>query len=165
VARIAAELAPVPTVGPAALDALRILSGLPKYGIDIRNTDSAHDLPQETAQERALHFAKGCYLGQEIVERIRSRGSVHRTFTGFVLTGDMPATGTELTTDSQPRPVGELTSVAAIPRAAFDTNARHDAAPFQIALGYVRREALERNLPLVYPGGTAVPASLPFQLP
>ena len=36
------------------------------------------DLPQETSQTRALHFNKGCYLGQEIVERIRSRGNVHR---------------------------------------------------------------------------------------
>ena len=36
------------------------------------------DLPQETSQMRALHFSKGCYLGQEIVERIRSRGKVHQ---------------------------------------------------------------------------------------
>ncbi len=42
----------------------------PQYGVDIRD----RDLPQETAQAHALHFAKGCYLGQEIVERIRSRG-------------------------------------------------------------------------------------------
>jgi aminomethyltransferase len=153
------------SASPAALDALRILCGTPRYGVDIRNTDKAHDLPQETAQDRALHFAKGCYLGQEIVERIRSRGSVHRSFTGFVLSGELPASGTELTTESQQRPAGELTSVAAIPRAAFDPSASADAAPVQIALGYIRREALDRNLSLTYPGGTAKASALPFAIP
>ena len=66
-------------MGTAALDLLRIAAGIPRYGIDIRE----RDLPQETEQERALNFTKGCYVGQEIVERIRSRGQVHRKFTGF----------------------------------------------------------------------------------
>ena len=162
-------------VSLAALEALRILSGIPRYGVDIRNTEKAHDLPQETAQDsRALHFAKGCYLGQEIVERIRSRGSVHRTFTGFILTGELPPAGTELSSEStieqpQVRKVGELTSVATIPRAALDPNAPQDAPPLQLALGYIRREAVlnapARNLPLTYSGGTATPASLPFAVP
>ena len=162
---ILAELTPVPSVSPTAIEALRILSGTPRYGVDIRNTDKAHDLPQETAQDRALHFSKGCYLGQEIVERIRSRGSVHRTFTGFVLTGGLPVAGAELTTESQPRPVGELTSVVALPRAAFDPSAVPDAAPPQLALGYIRREVLDKNLPVTYSGGTAIPAALPFAIP
>ncbi len=54
-------------------------AGIPLYGVDIRE----RDLPQETEQMRALNFNKGCYVGQEIVERIRSRGNVHRKFTGF----------------------------------------------------------------------------------
>ena len=58
----------------------RIVAGIPLYGVDIRE----RDLPQETEQMRALNFNKGCYVGQEIVERIRSRGNVHRKFTGFV---------------------------------------------------------------------------------
>ena len=61
-------------MGAAALEAFRIAEGIPAYGIDI----AERDLPQETSQMRALSFNKGCYLGQEIVERIRSRGSVHR---------------------------------------------------------------------------------------
>ncbi len=69
-----------------ALDWLRMLEGTPLYGTDIRD----RELPQETGQNRALHFAKGCYLGQEIVERIRSRGNVHRTFSGFRLDGELP---------------------------------------------------------------------------
>src|SRR5205814_7314154 len=63
----------------AALEVFRVACGIPKFGVDIRQKD----LPQETGQERALNFNKGCYVGQEIVERIRSRGAVHRMFTGF----------------------------------------------------------------------------------
>ena len=167
-------------VSSEALEALRILSGTPRYGTDIRNTATAHELPQETApigvQSRALHFTKGCYLGQEIVERIHSRGNVHRTFAGFQLTGALPTPGTVLTADSysdsdsdshsdshshsDAKPVGELTSVAAIPL---------PTGPVQLALGYIRRQALpvaalDRNLPLQYPGGTATPIALPYRI-
>jgi folate-binding protein YgfZ len=121
-----------------AQEAHRILSATPKYGIDIRNTETARDLPQETAQTHALHFAKGCYLGQEIVERIRSRGQVHRTFTQFHLTGTLPDLPAKL--EANGKPVGELTSAVQI-------------GDDIIALGYLRREAI--NLPLTYPGGTA----------
>ena len=154
-------------VSPAALEALRILSGTSRYGVDIRNTDKAHDLPQETAQTHALHFTKGCYLGQEIVERIHSRGSVHRTFAAFELTGTLPPAGTELTTESSTRPVGELTSVAAIPLPA---SAAAPARTVQLALGYIRRDALPvsaqaRGLTLQYPGGVAAPVTLPYPIP
>jgi folate-binding protein YgfZ len=138
-------------VSREALEAFRILSGTPKYGIDIRS----RDLPQETGQNQALHFSKGCYLGQEIVERIRSRGSVHRTFSGFELSGQLPGPGTQLTAESFARPVGEITSAAAIPL---------PGRTIQLALGYIRHEALERQLPLEYPGGTAVPVALPYQV-
>ena len=147
-------------VSPEDLEQLRILEGTPLYGTDIRDKD----LPQETAQTRALHFSKGCYLGQEIVERIRSRGNVHRTFSGFILTGDLPAPGTILT--SEDKPVGELTSVTSLSSQLIaDTSQLSDAAPMQIALGYVRREALDRGTTITYPGGTATPSALPFQLP
>ncbi len=129
---------------------LRLLEGTPRYHTDIRD----RELPQETGQTRALHFSKGCYLGQEIVERIRSRGNVHRVFTAFRLEGSLPNPGTPLEADD--KQVGELTSVTAIPLPAVSENR------MQLGLGYVRREALERNLLLQYPGGTALPVSLPF---
>ena len=132
-----------------SLEWLRILEGTPLYGADIRD----RELPQETGQTRALHFAKGCYLGQEIVERIRSRGNVHRTFSAFRLDGQLPAAGTSLEVDG--KQVGELTTVAAIPLPA-------DATILQLALGYIRREVLDRGLPVQYPGGTAIPVALPF---
>jgi aminomethyltransferase len=162
-ALIGADALPVST---KAIDTrLRVLEGTPRYGIDIRNTASAHDLPQETGQTRALHFSKGCYLGQEIVERIRSRGNVHRTFSGFSLTGSLPEPGAVLTADA--KPVGELTSIAAIPLPASSSQAAHTV---QLALGYIRREALPvtaqaRNLPIEYPGGIATPIALPYPIP
>ncbi|MDE3105186.1 MAG: folate-binding protein YgfZ [Acidobacteriota bacterium] len=130
-----------------ALELLRLLEGTPRFGIDIRDKE----LPQETGQTRALHFAKGCYLGQEIVERIRSRGNVHRVFQGFALQGTLPAPGTVL--ESEGKPVGELTSCADLPLAG---------SGLQLALGYVRREALERGSTLAYAGGVARPLSLPY---
>jgi folate-binding protein YgfZ len=139
------------------IEHLRILEGTPRYGVDIRDKD----LPQETEQTRALNFTKGCYLGQEIVERIRSRGAVHRMFTGFELSGSLPAPGAVL--EAEGKPVGELTSIAAI--------STSEAGPVikQIALGYIRREALAgaqaRGLPLTYPGGVATPVALPFSVP
>lgn len=99
----------------------RILSGTPRFGIDIRGTE----LPQETEQLQALHFAKGCYLGQEIVERIRSRGNVHRKFTGFQFAGLVSA-GAKLQADS--REVGQITSATPLPNGET------------FALGYIRRE-------------------------
>ena len=137
---------------PQPLDWLRILSGTLRYGTDIRD----RDLPQETGQTRALHFAKGCYLGQEIVERIRSRGNVHRTASAFRLEGQLPTPGTHL--ESESKPVGELTSIATIP---FSEN----EPPIQFALGYIRREALDRKAPLTYPGGQAHPVSTPCAIP
>jgi len=133
-----------------SLEWLRILEGTPLYGTDIRD----RELPQETGQARALHFAKGCYLGQEIVERIRSRGNVHRTFSAFRLDGELPVVGASL--DADGKQVGELTSVAAIP---LPTDG---GAVVQLGLGYVRREALDRDSPLHYSGGVAVPVALPF---
>ena len=129
------------------LEHLRILEGTPRYGIDIRD----RELPQETNQTRALHFAKGCYLGQEIVERIRSRGNVHRVFHAFRLTEDLPSAGTVL--ESEGKPVGELTSVAAVPLAG---------GPVQLALGYIRREVLDRAGKITYPGGEALPVAGPY---
>jgi folate-binding protein YgfZ len=136
------------------LEWLRVLEGTPLYATDIRD----RELPQETGQTRALHFVKGCYLGQEIVERIRSRGNVHRTFSAFRLNGDLPPAGSPLEADG--KQVGELTSVAAIPLPANYGN--DNGGTVQLALGYVRREALDRGTPLLYPGGVAAPVSPPF---
>jgi folate-binding protein YgfZ len=122
-ALIAAGATPV---GSEAVEMQRIVSGIPLYGVDIRE----RDLPQETEQMRALNFNKGCYVGQEIVERIRSRGNVHRKFTGFVAEGATSiAAGDKIVFDE--KEVGEVTSAAVLRAASGERT---------IALGYIRRE-------------------------
>ncbi|MGC2791135.1 MAG: glycine cleavage T C-terminal barrel domain-containing protein [Candidatus Sulfotelmatobacter sp.] len=112
--------------GSEALEMQRVVAGVPLYGVDIRE----RDLPQETEQMRALNFNKGCYVGQEIVERIRSRGNVHRKFTGFLLEGVVAiAAAAKITSDE--KEVGEVTSVATVPTPSGDRT---------VALGYIRRE-------------------------
>jgi folate-binding protein YgfZ len=135
-------------VGTAALNLFRISRGIPQFGEDIRE----RDLPQETGQARALNFTKGCYLGQEIVERIRSRGAVHRQFTAFAVEGTLPEPGAKiLPEEKEEKEVGEITSSAILPLADGDR---------PVALGYLRREAVGKDLR----AGTArlKPAALPL---
>ncbi len=69
---------------------VRIENGRPRYGVDILETS----LPQETEQMHAVSFTKGCYIGQEIVERIRARGHVNRHLVRVEIdTKEPPATG------------------------------------------------------------------------
>ncbi|HMG87013.1 MAG TPA: hypothetical protein VK574_14870 [Terracidiphilus sp.] len=125
-------------VGTAALDAFRVAEGIPVYGIDM----AERDLPQETSQTRALHFSKGCYLGQEIVERIHSRGNVHRHMRQLELEGPMANAGAELFLEGAP--VGAITSAAEL---SLDGGTR------RVALGMVRSEAEVKNQPLTYVAG------------
>ncbi len=133
-------------MGWEALELQRIASGIPLYGVDIRE----RDLPQETEQERALNFNKGCYVGQEIVERIHSRGAVHRTFTGFRVVGAAPAPGAKVLAGG--KEAGEITSVASLPS---QNGAR------TLALGYIRREAGAPGTEVEIEGSKAVVVTLP----
>lgn len=144
-AMVAARATPV---GFEALELARVAAGVPLYGQDIRE----RDLPQETGQQRALHFQKGCYVGQEIVERIHSRGNVHREFVGFCFDGAAPASGSKILAAG--KEVGEITSTAALP------NGKGDRA---VALGYIRREAAVSNAELDVGGTRAHIAALPFE--
>jgi len=138
--------------GVAAMENLRVLEGVPQYGVDF----SDKHLPQETNLQRALNFTKGCYIGQEIVERIRARATVHRALRQFELTGEAPKPGPGETIELRAgdAAVGELTSVAAIDLPGFRK---------LLALGVVRIEALEKSEtePLRYDGGTAAPLAEP----
>jgi folate-binding protein YgfZ len=134
-------------VGSEALEMQRIVSGIPRYGVDIRE----RDLPQETEQARALNFNKGCYVGQEIVERIRSRGNVHRKFAGFVLREGIPvAPGAKIVAGA--KEVGEITSVTSL----------HNGHNRSVALGYIRREVGVPGNEVEIGAAGAVVSGLPF---
>lgn len=135
-------------VGAEALEMWRVLRGIPQYGKDIRD----RDLPQETGQMHALNFNKGCYIGQEIVERIRSRGQVHRTFTGFEFEGRLPEPGKF---DSGGRTFAEVTSVARVPSSSGER---------EIGLGYVRVDSVPQDRLLDLNGIKAKSLDLPFNI-
>jgi folate-binding protein YgfZ len=136
-------------VGTDALEKFRVLAGAPKFGVDIRQ----RELPQETGQTDALNFSKGCYIGQEIVERIRSQGNLHRNFTGFLLDGAIEP-GTKIMRDE--KQVGEITSAATVP--TKDGGIRH------LALGYIRREVGGIGTKIHIGSAEAKLAALPFKL-
>jgi tRNA-modifying protein YgfZ len=101
---------------------VRIENGKPVFGADIRDTS----LPQETGQMHGVSFQKGCYLGQEIVERIRAKGHVNRTLQRIVLEGpEPPAPGATVTVDGAE---AEVTSAIVSP-----------ATGQVVALAYVRQ--------------------------
>jgi folate-binding protein YgfZ len=101
---------------------VRIENGVPRYGEDI----DEKTLPQETGLMKALSFSKGCYLGQEIVERIRARGHVNRKLEMIELPGSEPSPGgTTLEVDGKS---AQVTSSVWSPRAGKT-----------IALAYVRQ--------------------------
>jgi len=135
-------------VGVQALEWWRILHGIPQYGQDIRD----RDLPQETGQTQALNFSKGCYIGQEIVERIRSRGQVHRKFVGFEFEDGPPALGKH---EAEGRTLAEITSAAAIPLSTGERN---------VGMGYVRREVAEAGPYVDLQGHKAKIVELPFAM-
>ena len=107
-----------------AFRVVRLEHGRPRYGEDL----SERYLAQEANLPQALHFNKGCYLGQEIVERVRSRGQIHRVLMPLKLeTKEAPAAGAKLTVGDAP--AAEITSAAYSP-----------ALGGVVALAYVRTD-------------------------
>lgn len=113
-------------VGLTALNILRVEAGIPWYGVDM---DQGR-LVLEVGMEHAISFTKGCYLGQEVVERATARGHVNRKLSGLRVQDDTPpVSGDKLYHGSHE--VGWITSAVVSPRFGHP-----------IALGYVRREYL-----------------------
>lgn len=111
-------------VGLTALHTLRVEAGIPWYGLDM---DEGR-LVVEVGLDHAISFSKGCYLGQEVVERATARGHANRKLLGLIVQSNtLPASGDKLFHDSQE--VGWVTSAVISPRLGR-----------AIALGYVRRE-------------------------
>lgn len=135
--------------GVEALESLRIEAGIARYGPDF----GEDTLPLEAGLLNALSFNKGCYIGQEIVERARSRGHVNWKLAGlrFAPAAAVPAPGEKLR-KSDGAEIGEITSACFSP-----------ALGRPLALGYVRREVSEPGTSLNCAGGaTAEVAGLPF---
>ena len=128
-----------------ALEIMRIEAGLPALGREL----DEEVLPPEARLERAISTNKGCYVGQEIVARLRARGQVNHLLVGLrIESPELPEVEMELSVEG--RVTGELTSVAVSPTEG------------PIALGYVRREHAEPGTQVEFEGGRARVAALPF---
>lgn len=111
-------------VGEEAQDILRIEAGIPRYGVDF----TEDNLLLEVGLDDAVSFSKGCYLGQEVVERIRSRGHVNKKLVGLILEGQESANPGDAIGHAD-KLVGNI------------TRSVHSPALGQpIALGYVHRD-------------------------
>jgi aminomethyltransferase len=120
----------IPHADIATADVVRVENGRARYGVDIIDTT----LPQETQIANAVHPSKGCYIGQEIVERVRSRGHVNKVIAPLDVQGsEAPAFGAKVHADG--KEVGVITSAAYSP-----------ARQHVVALGTIRAEALTASL-------------------
>lgn len=140
--------------GWQALDMARIEAGIPRFGADMDDSNLA---PETGIEERAISYTKGCYIGQEVIARIRTYGQVNKSLRGLRLANDLrelPKKGDKLFHGD--KEVGYVTSALASP-----------ALKANIALGYVRKEAnqIGTELLLRTPAGdsAAIVSALPFR--
>lgn len=142
--RRALEGAGAPVADRTALEAARIESGYPVFGVDM----TEDTIPLEAGiEERAISFTKGCYVGQEVIIRVlhRGHGRVAKKLVALRVDGDVPARGARIVSGG--RDVGAVTSAARAPR------------PGSIALGYVHRDCVAPGTRVeVDAGGSLVPA-------
>jgi len=119
-------------VGAEALEALRIEAGTPRFGRDVGPDVLLPEIPLAPF----VSYTKGCYIGQEVVVRIRDRGHVNRHLRGLVLDGDaVPPPGAAVLAGDQE--VGRVTS------AAWSYGAKRP-----VALAFVRRQHAEPGTPV-----------------
>jgi folate-binding protein YgfZ len=138
-------------IGNDTIETLRIEAGIARYGIDMDETN----VVTETNLDDAVSFTKGCYLGQEIIARIKYRGHVAKKLTGLVFESEVSLESGAKIFSAENKEIGRVTSVAWSPRL-------HRT----IALGYVKYDYLAAGTSVrVEVGGqqySATVAALPF---
>jgi folate-binding protein YgfZ len=135
-------------IGYDAINILRLEAGIPWFGYDFDETVIPHEAGLEISH---ISYSKGCYTGQEIVERVRSRGHVNRRRVGIAFAGpEMPPAKTPLL-------VGGV-EVGRVTRAGFSY-----ALGRPIAMAYVRRENNSPGSRLTWSGGEAEVIELPLR--
>ena len=132
-------------VGYKALNALRLELDVPWFGYDFGEKQIPHEAG---LQDSHISYSKGCYMGQEIVERVRSRGQVNRVRVSLQFDGAEPTTNARLLADG--KEVGYVT------RVAFSPNRKT-----WIGMGYVRREKSVTGTVLQTDGGNATVVASP----
>lgn len=130
------------------LEILRVEAGAPRLGAEL----GEDVLPPEARLDAAVSTTKGCYTGQEVIARIRSRGQVKHLLVGLRLEDEeLPAARAPI--EAEGRRIGEVTSAARSARAG------------PIALGFVARTHAEPGTPVSVASRAARVAELPFVRP
>jgi len=114
----------------------RIEAGIPRFGVDMGESNLA---PEAGIESRAISYTKGCYIGQEVIARIRTYGNVAKALRRLRLADDLkdlPKKGDKLFRDG--KEAGYITSAVASP-----------ALKANVALGYVRKEANQAGTELI----------------
>jgi len=114
-------------------ETLRIEAGIPRYGIDMDETT----VVTETNLDDAVSFTKGCYIGQEIIVRIKHRGHVAKKLTGVILEGQSAIATDAKILSGEEKEIGRVTSSTFSPR--LDRT---------VALGYVKYDYLSPATPV-----------------
>ncbi len=136
-------------MGYAALSAQRLAQGVPWFGYDYGEKQIPHEAGLEVSH---ISYTKGCYTGQEIVERVRSRGQVNRRRVELVFDNEkVPAAGELLTVDGK--------EVGSVTRAAVPSFLSH-----AIGMGYARKDYNALGKKLNWAEGTAVVSKFPEAL-
>lgn len=128
-----------------ALEVLRVEAGIPALGSEL----DEEVLPPEARLERAIATDKGCYVGQEIVARLRARGQVNHLLVGLKFEPDTNASA-GVALSSGGKSTGEVTTLVESPDLG------------RIALGYVRRAHAEPGTVVDFEGGHGTVSALPF---
>jgi folate-binding protein YgfZ len=138
-------------VGYKALETLRIEAGLPRYGVDMDETN----IVTETGLDDAVSYTKGCYVGQEIIARIKYRGHVAKKLSGLLFAAEVKVAVGATIKSRDGKDIGRTTSVANSPRLGRT-----------IALGYLKYDYLAAgSVVKVVDGDEEIPAEvteLPF---
>jgi len=114
-------------VGYDAVEMLRVEAGLPRYGVDMDNTN----VVTETGLDDAVSYTKGCYVGQEIIARIKYRGHVAKKLSGLVFDPAQKVAAGVAIKSAEGKEIGRTTSVTYSPHLGCT-----------IALGYLKYDYL-----------------------
>jgi folate-binding protein YgfZ len=138
-------------VGYEALEILRIEAGLPRYGVDMDETN----VVTETALDDAVSYTKGCYVGQEIIARIKYRGHVAKKLAGLIFDQAVKVEANTTIKSTDDKDIGRLTSKTYSPHLGRT-----------VALGYLKYDYLAPGTSVkVIAGDGEIPAQvveLPF---
>jgi folate-binding protein YgfZ len=134
-------------VGHDAWETLRVEAGVPRYGQDMDDAT----VVTETNLDEAVSYTKGCYVGQEIIARIKYRGHVAKKLRGLLFDGPISLEAPAVIISSDDKEIGRVTSTTISPHLGR-----------RIALGYLKYEFSSAGTEVRLNGHTARVVDLPF---